>query len=156
MWRSHSPRKIEPPFLAVRLRKMQSDQDHHLAAFPLKYSNFICHEVSNIPHQTYVASTSLENIDWLPASKKCELSIQRQKNAYCLSLFTYTMILFTFWKSKCIKTVSWELWLMRVKGGYQKSSLQTFTKWVMHVHSFGRYIMIARCMKNVYLLNSSL
>ena len=76
----HIPqRKIEPPFLAARLRKMQSDQDHHLAAFPLKYSNFICHEVSNIPHQTSVASTSLENIDWLAASKKCELSIQRQK-----------------------------------------------------------------------------
>ena len=28
------PRKVEPPFLAVRLKKMQSHQDPHLAAFP--------------------------------------------------------------------------------------------------------------------------
>ena len=28
------PRKVEPPFLAGRLKKMQSHQDPHLAAFP--------------------------------------------------------------------------------------------------------------------------
>ena len=28
------PRKIKPPFLAVRLKKIQSHQDAHLAAFP--------------------------------------------------------------------------------------------------------------------------
>ena len=28
------PRKVEPPFLAVRLKNMQSHQDPHLAAFP--------------------------------------------------------------------------------------------------------------------------
>ena len=96
MWRSHSPRKIEPPFLAARLRKMQSDQDHHLAAFPLKYSNFICHEVSNIPHQTSVASTSLENIDWLPASKKCELSITKAKKCLLFqSIYLYNNFVYS-------------------------------------------------------------
>ena len=34
LWRSHPPRKVEYPFLAVRLKIIQSHQDPHLAAFP--------------------------------------------------------------------------------------------------------------------------
>ena len=30
------PRKIKPPFVPVRLKKVQNHQDAHLAAFPLK------------------------------------------------------------------------------------------------------------------------
>ena len=64
------PRKIDSPFLAVRLKIIQSHQDFHLAAFPQKNSNFICQEVCNIPHWTYGYISSLQDINWLSASKK--------------------------------------------------------------------------------------
>ena len=79
-------------------------------------------------------------------AKKCLLF----KSIYLYNDFVY------FLEEQLHKDSKLGIMTMRVKGGYQKSSLQTFSKWVMHVHSFGRYIMIARCMKNVYLLNSSL
>ena len=41
----------------------KNTKDPHLAAFPPKNSNFICHEVYNIPHQTNVAPNSLQNIN---------------------------------------------------------------------------------------------
>ena len=49
---SHIPlRKIEPSFLAVRLKKLQSHKDPPFrAAFINNISNFICHELCNIPH----------------------------------------------------------------------------------------------------------
>ena len=46
--------------------------------------NFICHEVCNIPHDTCVATTSLQNINWL--SKKVWDVYINEKNAYCPSL----------------------------------------------------------------------
>ena len=47
----HIPsRKVEPPYLAVHLKKKKNHQDLHLPAFPPKNSNFICQEVCNIPH----------------------------------------------------------------------------------------------------------
>ena len=54
------PQEIEPSFLAVRLKKNTNSPGCPLAVFgpsPLppppptyKFSNFICHQVCNIPH----------------------------------------------------------------------------------------------------------
>ena len=54
----------------------------HLAAFSPKNSNFICHEVYHIAHQTNVAPTSsLQNINWLPASKKVWAAYVKEKTS---------------------------------------------------------------------------
>ena len=55
------------------------------------------------------------------------------------------MFFFTFWKGKCIKTVSYELWLMCVKNRLVKVVFTNVHKISdACANSYGRYIMIAQ------------
>ena len=115
------PKKIEPPFLVVYLRKMQNHQASLLPESPLKdfklplsWTVSVQHSILNI----WLLNTYLQNINWLPASKKMSMYPVYLKEKCLLSqsiYLTYTMFSLTFWKGKCIKIVSWKLWLMWVK-----------------------------------------
>ena len=62
-------------------------------------------------------TSSLQNINWLPANKKVwAVYVKKKICLFSQSLYLpHTMFFFTFWNSKCIKTVGLELWLMWVK-----------------------------------------
>ena len=67
---SHPPQEKLSPLSGSPTQKNTNPPGCPFSSIPLKISNFICHEVCNIPHKTYVATTSLQNINWLPTSKK--------------------------------------------------------------------------------------
>ena len=108
-------KKIEPPFLAVCLRKIQSHQVSLLPSpplnnfkLPLPWTVIVQHYILNI----WLLNTYLQNINWLPVSKKMSMYPVYLKEKRLLSQSIYvtcTMFSLTFWKGKCIKIVSWKL-----------------------------------------------
>ena len=130
-----------------------SHQDPHLAAFPPKNSNFICHEVYNIPHQTNVAPTSsLQNINWLPASKKVWAAYVKEKTSVVTVYIPSPYNGFLYFLEGQVHKDN-KLGIMTNVG---KSRLAKVIFTNIHkisdacANCFGRYIMIAQSMRNVF------
>ena len=119
---------------------------------PKENSNFICHEVYNIPHQTNVAPTSsLQNINWLPASKKVWAAYVKEKTSVVTVYIPSPYNGFLYFLEGQVHKDN-KLGIMTNVG---KSRLVKVIFTNIHkisdacTNSFGRYIMIAQCMRNI-------